>query len=187
MQAGSFTGSEMSQPHAHLAFAPRGPGLLYAVMWFAEGDHVYGWFTGARNGGTLSSYFMLQDHFAARDTVFMRSLQNDVDSEWVEVGARREVALAHVPVPEAVRHELRRLQDVFVRHWLFFDDDPDSADEAQALRARELPVRHANVRASRLNKMQHGAAVWRHDAPDADVNVLVFLSKRWPLDFDVMA
>ena len=177
----------MTQPHAHLAYAPRGAGLLYAVMWIAVGDDVYGWFIGSKDGETLASYFMLQDYFAARDTGFFRSLQDDVVGDWVDVRGDGEFPLAHVPVPEPVRHELNRLQDQFVRHWLFFDDDPAAVHEAAALRARELPVRHVNIRESRLDKLRTAPAVWRHDASEADINVLIYLSKRWPLDFDAAA
>lgn len=177
----------MSQPHAHLAFAPRGPGLLHAVMWFAEGDDVLGWFIGARDGETLSAYFMLQDYFAARDTTFLRSLQGDVEGEWVEVRPHGELRVEQPPMPQPLRRELSRLQDVFMRHWLFFDDDPDAAAEAEALHARQLPLRHANIRASRLDKLVTAPAVWHYDSPGADRNVLVYLSRRWPLDFDVSA
>jgi hypothetical protein len=31
----------MSQAHTHFAYAPRGVGVLYAVMWFADGDNVW--------------------------------------------------------------------------------------------------------------------------------------------------
>lgn len=174
----------MSQPHAHLAYAPRGAGLLYAVMWIAVEDDIYGWFIGSKDGETLASYFMLQDYYAVEATGFFRSVQDDVVADWVEVRGDREYPLPHVPVPEPVRHELMRLQDQFVRHWLFFDDDPDAAPEIAALHARELPVRHVNIRASRLDKLRTAPAVWRHDASEADLNVLLYLSRRWPLDFD---
>ena len=134
----------MSQPHAHLAYAPRGAGLLYAVMWITVSEDIYGWFIGSKDGETLASYFMLQDYYAARDTSFFRSLQDGVVCDWVDVRSDGEFPLAHVPVPEAIRHELNRLQDQFVRHWLFFDDDPAAAQEIAALSARQLPVRHVN-------------------------------------------
>ena len=177
----------MSQPHAHLAYAPRGAGLLYAVMWIAVGDDVYGWFIGSKDGGTLASYFLLQDYYAVRDTNFFRSMQDDVGSDWVEVRGDREFPLAHIPVPEPIRHELNRLQDQFVRHWLFFDDDPAAAHEVAALSARQLPVRHVNIREARLDKLRTAPAVWRYDASEADINVLIYLSMRWPLDFDAGA
>jgi hypothetical protein len=159
--------------------------LLYAVMWFAEGDDVYGWFIGARDGGHLAGYFMLQDYFSPRDTAFYRSVEDDVQGDWVHVHDGREDLLPHPPpAPEPVRHELNRLQDQFVRHWLFFDDDPAARGEADALRARELPVRHVNVRSARLDKFRTAPAVWHSDSPESDRSVVVWLSKRWPLDFD---
>ncbi|MCW5657250.1 MAG: hypothetical protein KIT60_06080 [Burkholderiaceae bacterium] len=177
----------MSQAHTHFAYAPRGVGVLYAVMWFAEGDHVYGWFIGARNGGHLASYFMLQDYYAARDTAFFRSAQDDVSGDWILVHEHGAPVSHSSPVPETVRHELSRLQDRFVRHWLFFDDDAQSRAEAEALRARELPVRHINMRPDRLEKFRTAAAVWHYDSPEADRNVLAWLSKRWPLDYEAAA
>ena len=175
----------MSQAHTHLAYAPRGVGLLYAALWFAREEHIYGWFIGSKNGGQLASYFMLQDYFSLRETRLFRSSEDDVYGAWVDVRAGGDLGLPHPPpVPEAVAHELNRLQDHFVRHWLFFDDDDGALDDAYALRARELPVRHVNIRAARLDKLRTGAAVWRYDSPNADMNVLLHLSKRWPLDYE---
>ena len=53
--------------------------------------------------------------------------------------------------------------------------------------ARELAVRRVNIRPDRLGKFHHGAAVWRYDAPGADVHVLERLSRFWPLDYRVAA
>ena len=61
-------------------------------------------------------------------------------------------------------------------------------DEAEALHARELSVRHVNIRASRLDKLHTVIAnVQASPAPEADANVLVYLSKRWPLDYEAEA
>ncbi len=175
----------MTQAHQHLAFAPRGAGLLYALLWFAEGDHVYGWFIGSKDGGHRASYFMMQDYYSMRDTRLLCSAEDDVYGRWLDVQGAVEEEVAHrPPVPDVLCHELSRLQDQFVRHWLFFDDDPHAAEEAEALRRRELPVRHVNIRASRLDKLRTAPAVWRYDASGADRNVLSYLSKRWPLDFE---
>ena len=80
----------MSQPHAHLAYAPRGAGLLYAVMWIAVEDDIYGWFIGSKDGETLASYFMLQDYYAGpvvSQTVGPRppyhGLEREGDIAWV--------------------------------------------------------------------------------------------------------
>jgi hypothetical protein len=178
----------MSQAHTHLAYAPRGVGLLYAVLWFAAKDDIYGWFIGAKDGGQIASYFMLQDYFSLRETRLFRSVQDDVYGPWVDVRSSGDWQLPHPPpVPEDVCHELNRLQDQFVRHWLFYDDDPAAREEANALHARQLPLRHVNIRASRLDKLHTAPAVWRYDSAGADRNVLIHLSKRWPLDFEAEA
>lgn len=175
----------MIQAHNHLAFAPRGVGLLYAVLWFAVDDDIFGWFMGAKDGGHIASYFMLQDYFSMRDTRLFRSVEDDVYGPWVDVRPSGDMQLPHPPpVPEELCHELSRLQDQFIRHWLFFDDDAEARAEADALNARELPVRHVNIRASRLDKLSTAPAVWHYDSPGTDRNVLIHLSKRWPLDFE---
>ncbi len=173
----------MIESHAHLAYAPRGAGLLYAVLWFCEGSSIYGWCIGSRDGVSEASYFVLPDYYAVTPTVLYRSVEDDLRGPWVKVTEEGDYKLPHPPpVPEALCHELVRLQDEFVRHWLFFDDDPDSEIQAHALNARERPARHVNIKASRLAKLRMGAAVWRYDAPGADQNVLAHLSQRWPLD-----
>ncbi len=88
-----------------------------------------------------------------------------------------------VPVPEALCHELERLQDAFVREWLFFEDDREHESEAAALRAREVPVLAVNLRPRKLGKLETGAPVWTFTSPGADLHPVVFLSKRWPLDY----
>jgi hypothetical protein len=175
----------MIEGSAHLAFAPRGAGLLYGVIWFAVEHDVYGWYIGTRDGVPEASYFMLPGYYAGRTDVLCRSVEDDLHGPWVEAIGGRETALPHPPVPQALRHELARLQDEFVRHWLFFDDDPDGPAQARALNARGVPVRHVNIKASHIGRLHTGAAVWRHDAPGADQNVLVHLSRHWPLDEQV--
>lgn len=178
----------MTQAHAHLAYAPRGVGLLYGVLWFAQDDDILGWFVGARDGEHLSSYFVLQDHARDGKTRLLRSAQNEMYGPWLQAGPHGDTEVPHPPpLPEPLCHELMRLQNEFVRHWLFFRDDPEAADEALALQARELSVRSVNVRPARLGKFYHGAAVWRYDAPGADTGVLAELSQHWPLDYRVEA
>lgn len=173
----------MIETHNHLAYAPRGAGLLYAVLWFEAGRDVYGWYIGSRDGVAEASYFMLPGYHSAKSGTLYRSLEDDLYGPWAEVTGRKEAVLAHPPpVPQALCHELARLQDDFVRQWLFFDDDPRSDGEQQALNAMGLPVCHVNIRAAKLRKLQPSAVVWRYDAPGADLNVLTLLSRHWPLD-----
>lgn len=177
----------MIEPKVHLAYAPRGAGVLYAVLWFADGSDVYGWYAGNRGGLAEASYFAMPGYYAARGPVLYRSAEDDLDGPWVESDGASAAPLSHSPVPQALHHELARLQDGFVRHWLFFDTDADAAQQAALLNARELPVRHLNVRADHLGKLHTAPAVWRYDTPGADQNVLVHLSRRWPLDEELHA
>ena len=176
----------MSQAHVHLAYAPRGVGLLYATLWLPTANDVVGWFIGDVAGQPLAAYFKLENHYAAGQPNFLRSVQDDMQGPWAEATLAGEVPVPHAPpVDEAMAHELVRLQDQFIRHWLFFGDDPAARPQAQAYAARELAVRTVNVRPDRLGKFRADAAVCSYDAPGADTNVLVALARRWPLDYRV--
>jgi hypothetical protein len=174
----------MIEPHVHLAYALRGTGLLCALFWFTRDDHVYGWFTGARAYELPASFFMLEHYYSTRETVCYRSAQNDVYGDWLVASTSGESTIDHpVPVPEDLCHELERLQDAFVREWLFFEDDPEYDTEAAALRERGLPVLGVNIRPRKLHKLVTGHPVWVYASPSADVHVVAFLAKRWPLDY----
>jgi hypothetical protein len=173
----------MIEAHVHLAYAPRGAGLLYAVLWFAQGRDVYGWYVGMRDGVDEAAYFMLPGHVGGGPALLYRSVEDDIFGPWLQVTPHGESALPHAPpVPQPLCHDLSRLQDEFVSNWLFFDTDPGTGAEAQALNTKGLPVRHVNIRPSRLGRLTSGPVVWRYDAPGADLNVLDMLARLWPLD-----
>jgi hypothetical protein len=174
----------MIEPHVHIAYAPRGAGLLCAAFWFVQGDDVYGWSTGARGGDYPSFFFVLEAYYSTRDTVCYRSAQNDVHGGWFVVSTEGESPIGGTgPVPAALRPELERMQDAFVREWLFYRDDPTHHEEAQELRARELPVLAVNLRPKKLSKLAAGAPVWRFSTPGADLNIITFLGRRWTFDY----
>lgn len=173
----------MSEPRVHIAYAPHGVGLLYAVLWFARGDDVHGWYIGSREGVTEASFFMMPSFFATKPVVLYRSVQDDLYGAWEELSEQGRSALAQTPpMPQPICVELAPLQDEFVRHRLFFGDDPKAQAQVQAFHARELPVCHVNVRAERLGKLHRPAAIWRYDTPGTDWTVLARLSQRWTLD-----
>jgi len=173
----------MVQAHTHLGYAPRGAGLLYGLLWFERGRDVLGWFIGSRDGAPLAAYFLLQDYYATAEPRLLRSAQDDVYGAWLEPGPAGERRMTHPPPPvDEACHDLTRLQDEFVRHWLFFGDDADAAAEVEALHRRDLVVGAVNVRAARLGKFRPASAIWRYDAPGADTQVLAALSRHWPLD-----
>jgi hypothetical protein len=173
----------MIEPRVHIAYAHRGAGVLCAAFWFVQGDHVYGWFTGAKAHERPASFFVLEHYYSTRETVCYWSVEDDVHGDWVVASTSGESRIDRpCPVPEALCPELERLQDAFVREWLFFEGEHE--EEAAALRAHELPVLAVNIRPRKLNKLATGQAVRTYTSPGADFRVIEFLSKRWPLDYD---
>ena len=173
----------MIEPTVHLAYAPRGAGLLCALFWFTKDDHVYGWFTGAKAHEFPAAFFMLEHYYSTRETVCYRSAQNDVYGNWlVATTARASPIDRPVPVPEPLCHQLERMQDAFVREWLFAAD-AEHEPEAAALRARELPLAALNIRPAKLNKLAAGAPTWTYSSSGADAHIVLYLSRRWPLDY----
>ena len=174
----------MIEPHVHIAFAPRGAGLLCALFYFARERDVFGWFTGARGHEFPASFFMLERYFSVQETACYRSVANDVYGGWgVATSASESEIDRPVPVPEPVCHELDRLQDAFAHEWLFYADDPEHAAEAAALSARELSVLPVNVRPRKLAKLATGQPVWTYSSPGTDPHVVRYLAKRWRIDY----
>lgn len=174
----------MIEPSIHIAFAPRGAGLLCALCWFADQEHVYGWFTGACDHEFPASYFMLEHYYSPDRTKCYLSEDDDVRGQWNVVVDRTTTLIDRpIPVPEATCHQLDRLQDAFAHEWLFYDAEPGHDREANALRARELAVLPVNIRPDRLNKLIVGAPVWAYTSPNADEHVPHFLARHWRLDY----
>jgi hypothetical protein len=174
----------MIEPCVHLAYAPRGAGLLCALFWFVKGDDVYGWFTGAQAHEYPVSYFMLEHYYSTRQTVCYRSVEDDPYGDWLIVSTAGESRIDRpVPVSMDLCHELSRMQDAFASEWLLFEGAHDYERQAAALRARELPVLAMNVRPCKLGKLATGQPVWTYSSPGADAHVVRFVAKRWPLDY----
>jgi len=157
---------------------------MCAVFWFEQDGNVYGWFTGARAHELPAAFFMLENYRSREGTTTYRSVGSDIYGDWLAITAKGETKLdPPVPVPDSVIHDLERLQDVFVREWLFYEDDPAHAREADELHARELPVLAVNVRPGRMNKLTTDAPIWTYTSAGAETNILAYLSARWPLDY----
>ena len=174
----------MIEPHVYLAYAPRGPGVMCAMLYFEVKRSVYGWYAGSRQGEFPGQFFVLEDYYSAQKVRLYLSLEDDVYSDWVH----REVAVdvpigSPAPVPEELTHELERAQGTFIQEWLFYADDPDAAEQARMYASRELSVEAVNIRADRLNKLDTGAAVWTYASPGCNLNMVRTLSKRWSLDY----
>jgi hypothetical protein len=174
----------MTAPHIHLAYAPQGAGLLYAVTWLGDGDDVHGWYLGTRDGVPEAAYFTLPRFYADQPVLLWHSKADDLYGPWVEAHGRKPPSdLPHgPPVPQGLCHRLAAAQDSLMAHWLYVDDDPGMEAARHATEAAGLPVRHVNIRPSQLGKLHPGPITWTYDSPGADRQVLEQLSKHWPLD-----
>lgn len=167
-----------------LAYAPRGVGLLAAVVYTVVDEDVYGWYIGAQGNEYYASYFMLEHFFSMHATAFYRTLENDVYGTWILAFPPVEQRLDRpVPVPENWCHALVQAQIGFSKHWLYYQDDPDAPDEIAACHEAELPVGAVNVRVKRLNKFDRGDVVWTYASAHCNLNVIDYLRDNWPLDF----
>lgn len=174
----------MIEPLVYIAYAPRGPGVMCAMLYIEVKRSVHGWYVGSRGGEYPGQFFVLEDYYSTANTCLYLSVEDDVYGPWI----RREVALdvpigGPAPMPEELTHELEHAQDAFIREWLFYADEPRSARQARAYAAHDLPVQPVNIRADRLNKLDAGDVVWTYAAPGCNRNVVRTLSKRWSLDY----
>lgn len=179
-------------PHAVQApglFLPAGIG---ALMYVERGADVYGWFAQARHTRYSAAFFMIENYYAQQTAVVYRSLEDDVYSAWERElpGPVREV---RNPIPDALGHELERLQSAFMDEWLFFVLDPHSGPEVESYRRVDLPLHAFNIRYRRLGKMvadgQRDAPwpfdeplQWLHQSSGADPNIHDLLNKCWRID-----
>ena len=174
----------MNDPAVYLAYEPRGPGLMCAVLALVEGENVYGWYTGPSNGQYVAAFFMLEHYYSTHETAFYHSVGDDVHDDWVLAYPTKEIALdMRSPLPETVGGVLEGAQDTFAHEWLAYGDDPAAAADVEWYRARSLPFTHLGVRCDKLPKLVDDGLLWTYASPALDLNFIEFLRKRWPLDF----
>lgn len=171
-------------PQVFLAFTPRGVGLLCALFYLEQERDVCGWFAGAVDFQHRAAFFELENFFSPQVTAFFATEGNDIQGGWRFDYSKSEPVLDE---PLAVRQDLvlalDHLQDAFDNEWLFFRDDPGALQHLEAYRELELPVGEVNIKPRRLNRLQKGAAIWRHLSGGFDRNVLDYMMPRWPLDY----
>lgn len=160
----------MKTPNLFIAYAPRGAGLRCAIAYLASERDVYGWYTGPRDDTSVAAqYFLLEDFYTnrpARDAVVN---QADLHSTWA--------------LDEARRHELARMQELFVREWLFYPDDPRAAAEFRSYAKAELAVGEVNLRFERIARLSTLQPNWTYYSPRFERPVLRHLARRWPLEY----
>jgi len=164
------------QPKVHISFFPQHPGTVSALFYVESETDVYGWY--ATNGSRrfVAAFFMAENFYAKHATVLHRSLHGDVYGAWTA-----DQPPAHVrnrcPLPEALRHELERLQFEFVEEWLFFRTDPAIDGEIAAYRQHGLPLNTLNIKSRRLKRLSRFDGELRYATAGADPNVMEFLKK----------
>jgi len=171
-------------PQCFLAYAPRGAGLLCALVYYVSGRDVYGWWTGCRGYESLSAYFKLENFYSFDNTVFTATEGSDIYGGWRYLYSKSEPKLEEpIAVEEDATHKLDQLQEAFAREWLWFRGDKDAMAEQAEYERAELAVQNANIQYRRLNKLNKEQAVWTFRSHEFDQAVLDYLGPRWPLDY----
>lgn len=174
----------MGTPHCHLAFAPFGIGVMCALTYFERGNHVYGWWIGARDTEYQTAYFTLEDFYTKRNTLFYATSGSDLYGGWRYAYSFRKPELDKcVPVDDDAAHELERVQNVFVTEWLFFEGDERAQHERVDYDKSNFPLRPVNLRPVRLRRFDQSQPVWLYSSPGFDAGVLRYLQRYWPLDY----
>jgi hypothetical protein len=177
-------GLTVKMPQCHLAYAPRGAGLLLAMTYLVDQDAVAGWWIGHRDASYHPAYFLLENYYSARPTRFLATSGSDLYGGWHFDYARAEPRLADpVPVNDALCHHLERTQDAFAGEWLFFRGNPGAEAEFDEYARRELGVQDVGIRCAQLDKLDRSDVVWTYRSHDFDFGLLDFLSLRWPLEY----
>ena len=92
---------------------------------------------------------------------------------------------ANWALDEARRHELAQMQEMFVREWLVYRDDPRAAVQREAYAEAELAAGEVMLRFDRLAKLSKLQPNWTFYSPGFERSVLRHLAKRWPLEYCV--
>jgi hypothetical protein len=174
----------MHQPECFIAYAPRGGGLLCALTYIADGNDVFGWFTGLKDYAFPSAYFRIENFFSIGDKRFFATSGSDIYGGW-----RYDYAKSHpeldepVAVDDALCHRLDKLEDAFAGEWLVFGDDARFAEEETAYLVDGIAVSGVLVHHAKLVKFDRGKPVWTFYSHGFNDEVLNYMGPRWPLEY----
>jgi hypothetical protein len=174
----------MHDLQSFLAYAPRGAGLLCAVVYIESGEDVVGWFTGNRDYRAENAFFWLKGFFSAGGIELYVSEGMDLHGGWkYDLSRGRQELDRPLAIGEDLLQVLDDMQGKFAGEWLFYQSDPIATRQIQAFEEMGLPVQATNVQAKKLNKFDQSDAVWRYYSVAFQHPVLSYLSTRWPLDY----
>ena len=141
----------MTEHEAFLAYAPRGPGLLCAVVYLTAGDAVCGWWTGFSDYRYLPAYFKLDRFYSTQDISLFATEGSDLYGGWRYDYSRSHPAVEPpIQVEDALAHRLAQLQELFFDEWLFDRSAPHVDDELAAYAQNELAIQDVSIRHKRL-------------------------------------
>ena len=88
--------------------------LLSALFYIEDGNDLYCWHAQLCDHNLIAAFYAIEDFYADQASVLHRSLEDDVHGPWVTLAEDSTLQGVRCPVPEALRHELERLQLRFV-------------------------------------------------------------------------
>jgi len=169
------------QPKIYISYSPSKPGSIFALFYFESGADIYGWHIETRTPYFSAAFFMVENFYADHPSRLYRSVEDDVYGPWtIDYPPTRDEI--RCPVPEALGHELERLQSVFVDEWLFFENDVHIETERVAYQEHGLPVCAANIKWRRLHRLHKGGISWIYATPGLDPNLVQLVRKYWRLN-----
>jgi hypothetical protein len=174
------------QPKVYISYSHGDSGALTAMFYVESHIDLYGWYMSTREHQLSTAFFMVENFYATCAPVLYRSIEDDVYEPWITDYPPTQNAI-RCPIPDSITHELERIQSNFVHEWLFFKNDPDIASELAAYSTRGLPIRAANIKFKKLNRLDKDDAIWIHKTPGTDFNVADFLEKYWRINEKLLA
>lgn len=173
----------MTMPQVHLAYAPRGVGLVHAVVYVDTGVDVCGWWIGATGSELSTAYFRMEGFHSFGGTTLYVTEGSDLYGGWrFNLTSGHSQPVDPIAVDPDLAHKLEQVQDAFAAEWLVFEADRGAKGEAAAYRQAELAHGEVNIRFAKLNKFDKSSPLWRYYSRDFLAEVGDFLARRWPLD-----
>jgi hypothetical protein len=167
-----------------VAYAPRGFGLLCALVYAMRDNDAYGWWIGPVDGVYQPAYFQLSNYFSAGERAFYATHGGDLYGGWTrDYDAQSPKLDEPAPVDDELAHRLERMQFLFAQEWLSFAGDNAAREEQERYSEAELAQQDVNVKFHRLNRLDKDQPVWTYRSPGFDVNILERLARDWPLEY----
>jgi hypothetical protein len=168
------------QPKHYISYTPEKLGRVFALLYFEHQKELYGWHIDARRSYFSAAFFAIESFYADRSTRLYRSILDDVYGPWI-VDYPPSKGEIRSPLPDAVSHELERVQSEFVEDWFFFGDGPNLEAERAAYCRLGLPLHEVNIRSRKLGRLEKRPDAWTAMTAGFDSNVVPLLRKYWRL------